>query len=378
MWTAQDVVDYLLTTTGGGAQDGEHRAIRQATIHGIREVMQCRDWLWHTKTGWFQTYFIQTTSTFTKNNTTITVGSSTGFVPGRVVSFQPGYFNLSPRVVRVDNATTITVDAPPARDGTNVPTQAQTFYDLPENLRTIDGLVSDTVGTLHAYISPQDWQRLEINTKGTSEPYYYTIMRSDTDPDNWQIRFVGVPANGTILHYTYRYTPKPMKYMGFESVCRQGTVTTTGTTAVTGTGTNFQADFKDSVIRFGTTSSSAESIGSLTPYAYEQKIREVGSTTGLTMEGSVPALAGVKYAISDLIDASPQMYTAILSAAEMWYARITGKSAGDAVALYNKDLRRALEDDTVSPMSGRPNTGTYPTPRTMGYRSALLPDTGII
>jgi len=70
------------------------------------------------------------------------------------------------------------------------------------------------------------------------------------------------------------------------------------------------------------------------------------------------------------------MYTAILSAAEMWYARITGKPAGDAVALYNKDLRRALEDDTVSPLAGRPHTWPYPTPRTMGYRSALLSDLG--
>ena len=376
MWTAQDVVDYLLTTTGGGAQDGEHRAIRQATIHGIREVMQCRDWLWHTKVGFIKTYFVQTNSTFTKGNTTITVENSAGFVPGRTVSFQPGYFNVTPRVMQVVNATTIVVDAPPAYDGSNVPTQAQTYYDLPENLRTIDGLVSDTVGTLHAYISPQEWLRLQINTKGTSEPYYYTIMRSDTDPDNWQIRFVGVPASGTILHYTYRYVPQPMKYMGFESICRQGTVTTNGTTAVTGTGTAFPSAFVGAVIRFGSATSSAESIGSLTPYAYEQKISAVGSTTGLTTEGTVPALTGVKYAVSDLIDASPQMYTAILSAAEMWYARITGKSAGDAVALYNKDLRRALEDDTVSPLSGRPQTWPYPTPRTMGYRSALLNDIG--
>jgi len=376
MWTAQDVVDYLLTTTGGGAQDGEHRAIRQAAIHGIRDVLQCREWLWHTKTGWFQTYFLTTTATFTAGNTTVTVASSAGFVPGRVLSFLPGYWNITPRVVSVVNATTITVDAAPAVSGTNVLVQAQTFYDLPYNLRSIDALVSDTVGTLHCYIPPAEWLRLQVNTKGASEPYYYTIMRSDTDPDNWQVRFVGVPSSGTILHYTYRYTPQPMKYMGFESVCRQGTVTTTGTTAVTGNGTAFPTDFAGAVIRFGSATNPADSIGSTTPYVYEQKIVAAPTGTSLTMAGTVPALTGVKYAVSDLIDASPTMYTAILSGAEMWYARIIGKPAADAVALYNKDLRRALEDDTVSPLSGRPHVFPYPTPRTMGYRSALLPDIG--
>lgn len=376
MWTAQDVVDYLLTTTGGGAPDGEHRAIRQAAIHGIRDVLQCREWLWHTKTGWFQTYFLTTTATFTAGNKTITVASSTGFVVGRVLSFLPGYWNVTPRIVSVVNGTTITVDVAPVVSGSNISVQAQTFYDLPYNLRSIDALVSDTVGTLHCYIAPAEWLRLQVNTKGASEPYYYTIMRSDTDPDNWQVRFIGVPTNGTILHYTYRYTPQPMKYMGFESICRQGTVTTTGTTTVTGTGTAFPADFVAAVIRFGSATNPADSIGSTTPYAYEQKIATVTNGTSLVMAATVPALTGVKYAVSDLIDASPTMYTAILSSAEMWYARITGKSAADAIALANKDLRRALEDDTVSPLSGRPHVFPYPTPRSMGYRSALLPDTG--
>ena len=34
--TAQDVIEYLLASTGGGAQDGEHAAIRQAVTHGVR------------------------------------------------------------------------------------------------------------------------------------------------------------------------------------------------------------------------------------------------------------------------------------------------------------------------------------------------------
>ena len=86
-------------------------------------------------------------------------------------------------------------------------------------------------------------------------------------------------------------------------------------------------------------------------------------------------MAGVKYAISSIIDASPTMYTAVLSAAEMWYARLVGKDAGQAAAIFNRDMRLAMENDVVSPMAGRMGR-QYPTPRTMGYHSPMLPDVG--
>jgi hypothetical protein len=68
------------------------------------------------------------------------------------------------------------------------------------------------------------------------------------------------------------------------------------------------------------------------------------------------------------------MYTAILSAVEMWYARIAGKPAADAINIYNRDLRIAMENDTLSPRSGRPIGSPYPTPRSHGWHSELMPD----
>ena len=65
MNTAQDIVAYLIASNGGGAQDGEHNAIRQAVLHGVRDVMQCRQWLWHVRTGSFTTQSITTTGATT-------------------------------------------------------------------------------------------------------------------------------------------------------------------------------------------------------------------------------------------------------------------------------------------------------------------------
>lgn len=264
IYTAQDVVDFLLTSTGGGAQDGEHRAVRQAVINAHREVTQARNWLWHTKTGVLTTQRASTDATaFTANNPTITVQSTSQMAPGRLLDISPTYFTTSPRIVTVNSATSVTLDtAPKATLVGTTPVLIQTYYDLPENLRDIDVLVTNTVGTLHCYITPQEWQRLEVNTRGAGEPYYYTIMRSDINPDRWQIRFVGVPTNATPVYFTYRYQPGEVKYMGYEPVCRQGTVAPNNATpqVVTGTGTNFQTDMVGSLLRVGTVSTEADPV----------------------------------------------------------------------------------------------------------------------
>lgn len=377
---AQDVVDYLLSATGGGAQDGEHRAIRQAVIHGVREVLHARDWLWHTKTGTFTIQQVTATATFTATSNVMTVDSSAGMLVGRLLDAPPQFFTNSPRITVVNpNGTSVTLDTPALVSGAGVTVRAQTYYDLPYDLRDIDALVTDTVGTLHCYITPQEWQRLEVNTRGAGEPFYYTIMRSDVNPDRFQVRFVGVPTSSVIVHFTYRYQPKMVKYMGYEPQCRQGTVTTSESSGVhtaTGTGTDFAEDMPGSYIRFGTVANSAEPIGALYPFIAEAKIVTRPTNSTLTLAIPVATLSNVKYAISDVIDCSPQMYTAVLSASEMWYARLAGKPGKDVVELFTHDLRLAMERDVLSPLSGRPTSIGYPTPRAMGYYSAQQPDQG--
>lgn len=383
MNTAQDVVDHLLSCIGGGAQDGEHRAVRQAVIHGVREVLQCRDWLWHTRTGSFLSYNVVvpvSANGITIGQKSVTVSAADGekMVVGRIIQVE-NYFDSPCRIMSVTTSgadTVIAVDQTAKatkQSNQTVNLVMQTFYDLPAELRDIDTLVTHTVGTLHCYVSPQEWHQLEINTRGTGEPYYYTVMRSDVNQDCWQIRFVGIPTDGTMIHYTYRYLPKSIKWMGYEALCRQGTVSTSGVT-VTGTDTEFPPDIAGSVIRFGTATSEADPLGSLQPFIRERYILARGSETSLTVTEDLAPRTGVKYAISDPIDASPTMYTAVLSACEMWYARIAGKPADAAMQIFNRDLRLAMENDQVAPFSGRPSNGHYPTPRTMGWHSTIMGD----
>jgi hypothetical protein len=427
MNTAQDIVAYLITSVGGGAQDGEHSAVRQAVVHGVREVMQSRNWLWHTKTGSFATGQISTVGNITAGSNQFVVANPTGFVPGRLVEIGAEYFTSPVKIVSV-RGRTITVDGAATSSATAVTVTPQVYYDLPPNVKDVDALTTNTVGTLHCYITPQEWQRLEINTRGAGEPYYYTIMRSDLYPDRYQVRFVGITQDPTVVNYTYRYVPRPVKYMGYERISRQGTISigVEGVDEIAyGTDTNFPHDCVDCMLRVGTTTYEPEAIGSLNPFLFERRIIARDNSSRLVLDragtpgpihpthppkqndvvsptagpdvaevvdgneqpppagdridanerGEVEVVEpGTRYCITDWIDASPTMWTAIITACEMWHARLAGKPAGDVVQLYGRDLRLAMENDVVSPLSGQARNMPFPTPRSAGWHSALRPD----
>ncbi len=490
MQTAQDIVAYLIASNGGGAQDGEHSAVRHAVLHGVREVMQCKNWLWHLRTNSFMTSNVQTLGSITKGSNVVNVTSTAGFVAGRIVDIAG--FDDPVRIVDVRQGHVV-VDQNAKSTTSGLVVRPQQYYNLPYDLKDLDSLSTQTVGTLHCRITPQEWQRLEVNHRGSGEPYFYTIMRSDTHPDRYQIRFVGTPTNPVKVSYTYRVIPKPIKYMGYEKSCRQGTVTvhrptttvviTSGSPTVvvgdtngfivgmrvivtnfptsrpaitsvdtvnkritfnvsalqsgsssmhsvnmrvTGASTNFPQDCISAFIRFGTAGMDADAVGSTVPFIMERRIEDWSSKESLVVSSTsvyqrpgvdgtpyealdfdaqevnisnpaaepveantntpyvtndfddinTPLPALTKYAITDVIEASPQMYTAILSACEMWYARLAGKDYGQAMNAFNRDLRIAMENDVVTPLSGMPY-GSYTfggSPRTMGWHSDLGQD----
>lgn len=152
-----------------------------------------------------------------------------------------------------------------------------------------------------------------------------------------------------------------------------------------GTGTAFPAMCENAVLRIGTADEFPEPVGSLTPWQYEFRIQaRYGQNQVLVLDdatltepilGSFTEPVNLKYSISDEIDCSPQMWTAMLSAIEMWYARIAGKDAKDVVSLFNRDLRLAMETDRITSVATT-SPSVSRTPRSMGWHSTVLPDMG--
>lgn len=306
-YAAQDVMEYLMASSGGGAQDSEHRALRAAVHHAYRDVAHAKDWLWY-----------------------VTDAQLTNASGG-------------------------------SGDGTKT-------FTLPENVNNVDALIPPDRVTVTSYITPAEWKKLESWTLSSGDPIYWTVMKDPSMADRWQLRIAGTPpalGQGQAFHYTYRRKPQPLRYMGYETICRNGSLTSTSAPGA--------------VKRYGTTANFPESMFGVYPFVAQERLGIADS-----MVGTAPQNA--KTVVSDYLDLSENMFTAVLSCAEMWLARLMGKNIEGAMGVYQRDLRMAMEGDVIAPISGR-RTGTdrYPdmqsapfagTPRSMGYYSASGPDTG--
>lgn len=306
-YAAQDVMEYLMASTGGGAQDGEHRMLRAAAHHAYRDVAHAKDWLWYV-----------TDATLAD----AAIGSGDGI---------------------------------------------KTFT-LPEDVNNVDALIPPDRVSVTSYVTPAEWKKLESWSLSSGDPVYWTVMRDPALPDRWQLRIAGTPpalGAGQNFAYTYRRKPKPLRYMGFETVCRNNSLTS--------------ATAPGAVKRYGTTANFPESLYGVYAFTAQERLGINDS-----MIGTPPA--GAKTVVSDYLDVSENMYTAVLSAAEMWLARLMGKNVEGAAGVYQRDLRLAMESDVIAPISGRrAGVDRYPesqspfyagTARAMGWYSPSQPDTG--
>jgi hypothetical protein len=289
-YAAQDLLEYLMNSAGGGAQDSEHRVLRQAAFHAYRDVINARDWNWHVSSG-----------------------------------------DLEDDV---------------AGDGDGVKT-----FTLPAGVKNVDALIPpQNLLTPTAYISPAEWERINTVLPQLNMPIYWTVMRDSTTPDRWQIRIAGSPSTST-FRYTYRRRPKNLQYMGYEPICR-----TTG----------FAPD--GAVRRYGTATNYPEGMAGLHPFTAQEIIGQAESMIGEPPENA-------KTVVSDYLDVSDSMLTAVLSATEVWLAKLMGKNIEGAMTVYQRDLRMACEADVLAPVSGqrfsRPLLGT---PRALGYYGPSGPD----
>lgn len=268
-YAAQDIIDYLMASTGGGVQDSEHRALRAAAHHAFRDVYSARDWLWYVTSGELE------------------IGEG----------------------------------------------DAEKVFDLPANVSTIDALVPPDRTVVTQYVTAAEWKRRETWGLSSGGAVYWTIMKSPASPDRWQIRLAGPPpqfAEGSSYTFTYRRRPGPLRYFGYEDVCR-----TSG----------FGED--GMVRRYGTETNYPEGMFGIHPYVAQEIIGDAGSVIGTIPGGSV------KTVVSDYLDIAEYMLTPVLTCAEMWLAKLNGKNVDGAYAVYRKDILQAFESDVVAPISGR-------------------------
>jgi len=389
MYTAYDAIEYLLATTGGGAQDQEQRVLRQGLFHAYRDLISCREWKWYHTT----------------------------------------------ELVPIDSGELIVT------------------HRLPWGVASVDSVYLPQLRIAAEYVSQTEWRRIENSPFQQLVRLVWTVIPSAEREGYYDLKIYNGYRYTETLTLTYRRRPRDIRLTGWEPSSRAGTVTTTiasapanqaaatgsialgkvsaisvtaggtgyslnprvtitggggtGATAkstisngvvtgivvtdggtgytgspalvvtidappsappgtyftVSGSSTQFHDKMAGSVLRVsGDAAWHPEGLAGMRPYVMEAYITGVASPTSMTAHAPEisTAHAGSKYLVTDLLDISPTMYTALLSGAEAWVSRLMGKNIEGAVALHGRDLRLAFEQDTLAPISGRRwDTGGY-------------------
>lgn len=367
-----DAVESLIVSSYGGPQDAEQRDIRTAIHRAYDELTTIRDWSYYHVHGRIILQAPYDTGSVTSSGVTVTLTGGTW--PSWAAT--GAYLKVGEEICRVASRTSgsvIVLDSGLSlkADITSQPyTLYRTVYPLPADFRNLDEPSDEYNWWSGLYVTPDQAMKLERVSNSSGEPYHWTVIK-DPDSTGWAIKVIGYPTGTQTLDFTYRRTARPIRYSGHEAALRQGTISRS-TTAVTGSGTAFAAAMVGSILRAGDTTNVPGPIESLTPWVSEGKITAVGGSTGLTTEDSGTIASSTKYLITDPIDIAPHMHAAMDSACDYWLARIRGTGEDKAFQLYQRDLRLAMEQDQLAPLSGRSREVWHDG----GWRSPLRADVG--
>jgi hypothetical protein len=350
MLTYYDAVEHLITCSYGGPQDAEQSDIRSAVQRSYSELSTLRDWNYYQTHGrikfsinWYGSV------TYSRSTQFFDLVSGDAF-PNNSVLSRMRLNNTVAKIAARVSSTRLQCDPIlcPPEDLVNS-TQATLYQDtfpLPSDFRSLDSPIDHVAWTRFVYVSADQAMKLENANNLAGPPHAWTVIK-DPQGTGWAIKVVGYPVANSNLDFTYRRLPRRLRISGHEASSRQGTVTVNGT-AVTGTGTAFTAAMVGSVMRVGTSSDSPGSDGSLTPYQGEAVISAVANATSCTLATPITA-TGAKYLITDIIDMSTGMHNGFLSCAAYWLARIRNSKPDNAFAMYQRDLRLAMESDALTP-----------------------------
>ena len=294
MYSSYDLIEYLMTTTGGGAQDQEHRVLRQAAFHAYRDLVTVRDWRWY------------------------------------------------------HSVEQITLDP----TSTNI-----TTHVLPWGTQSVDAFYIGTPGVTAEYVDPTEWERLIGSPYKELVRFVWTVLPSTFSPDRFEVRLWNGARYSSTATLTYRRRPRDLRLTGWEPGSRSGTVSWVGS-EITGTGTEFDQFMMGSLIRAsGSTAYHPEGLAGMHPYKAEGLIYNIANSSKMyAWSPANPAgMTGTKYIVTDYLDVSTNMFSALLSSCEVWIARLLGKNVEGATGTYGRDLRLAFEGDAMAPLSGRRN-----------------------
>jgi hypothetical protein len=368
-----DLVESLIVSSYGGPQDAEQRDIRTAIHRAYDELTTIRDWAYYHVHGRVILQAPYDTGSVTSSGVTVTLTGGTW--PSWAAT--GAYLKVGEEICRVATRTSNSVIALDSALSLKANVTAspyvlyRTVYPLPSDFRNLDEPSDEYNWWSGLYVTPDQAMKLERVSNSSGEPYHWTVVK-DPDSTGWAIKVIGYPTGTQTLDFTYRRAARPIRWSGHEPDARAGTISATPDGFISGSATSFSSSMIGAILRIGTTANSPGPIESLTPYISEARITSRADSTTLLVSPALDAIATTKYLITDPIDIAPHMHSAMDSACDYWLARIRGTGEDKAFSMYQRDLRLAMEQDQLAPISGRSRNVWHDG----GWRSPLQADVG--
>jgi hypothetical protein len=363
VWTYRDLIDHLVDFSGAGVQASPLREYRTAITSAYRDVVYHRNWRYY-----FQNLAVVTSAPY---STGTIAYDHTGGSSERLVTLSDGTFpswaaygRLSIAGVFYDVAkrlgnTTLQLSAT-SNPGQDIAAETgyelyRSIYTLPSDYRAMHAPQRSNSGLLLQYVTPNEWQYLERRNQSSAEPTHYTIIPDNDLIGSWAIGFWPHPSSVTTQAFLMQRAARDLRISGYAAGDYVGTIAATGT-AISGTNTAFTPSMIGSVLRYGTAADVPDGSNGLVPFAEQRIITAVTNATTLTIDSAFTGtVSGLKYCISDPVDAPPAMLNAILACAEYRYV-IRRPSDNRPINLAEKEYQRnlvlAMESDSQVLSSG--------------------------
>ena len=349
LFTYKDAIDHVIDAVGSEASTNERRFARRAIQSGLNDLVNSYSFSYFTKVGRIVSSAQYATGTIAYTNSTKTVTLTGGTWPSWAKYGTILIANIPYNVASVTDSTNLVLksNTNPGADvasGTSYTLYRDT-YTLPEDFVSIDKLYCVTSNYQLGYVTPEDWLAAQRWSRSPSQPLAFTITADPQVQNRQAVRFLRPSSVAMVFDYIYARRPRPLRY---EEVSA-GTVTTDGTTTVTGSGTAFTSNMVGSVIRLSD-DDVTEPTGLEGDYPTpdtERIITAVASSTSLTVNSSLSALTGVKYVITDPVDVDEGSLLNYFKACCVKRAKIerNAHDAEVAIAHCEQELRAAMSAD---------------------------------
>ena len=384
-----DLVESLVVSSFGGPQDAEQRDIRTAVQRAYSEVTTAREWSHYYQHGRVITQVPYGTGTVAFNASTNQLTLTGGTWPSWANLGHVTIGSLVARVSEVSSPTVLKMDSTLTFPATLAAGQAYTLfrseYPLPADFRNMDEPSNEYNWWSGMYLRPDDAMKMERVGGLSGKPWHWTVLRNPSGSGH-VLKLVGYPTTQETLDFTYRRSPRQMRWSGHEPAARF-TKLYGGPAGGVDVGEVLSADspplqpfdssMPGSILRVGRAISPVfpGPLESMSPYSSEFKILSVDSLINdldlLEVDGS-PQFSGSYGLVTDWADVATHMHIALHSCASYWLDRIRGGKAEQSFAAYQRDLRLAMEQDQLAPLSGRSGELWHDG----GWRSPLRADGG--